>query len=111
VFGSGPYAGHKDIVGSRGNAHLEAHLPQLFHLPSMVPTQVDLNAWSKDVGGPLAIIRVDYRIFLIAKHGISVTAMDPGTGTMIETVTFGEGPDLETWRRYSVVDSTPATQP
>jgi hypothetical protein len=111
VFGSGPYAGHKDIVGSRGNAHLEAHLPQLFHLPSMVPTQVDLNAWSSDAGGPLAIIRVDYRIFLIAKHGISVTAMDPETGSIIETVTFGEGPDLETWRRYSVVDSTPATRP
>ena len=38
-------------------------------------------------------------------------AIDPGIGSVIETVTFGEGPDVETWRRYRVVESAPATRP
>ncbi|HWE98065.1 MAG TPA: hypothetical protein VG269_29235 [Tepidisphaeraceae bacterium] len=111
VFGSGRYASHKYIISNRRDAYLQASLSTVFHQPKMLPTWVDAHAWARDGGGPLAIIWVDYGEFVRITRGIAVCAIDPGIGSVIETVTFGEGPDVETWRRYRVVESAPASQP
>ncbi|MDB5293505.1 MAG: hypothetical protein JWL69_4746 [Phycisphaerales bacterium] len=111
AFGSGPYSSYRYIKSNEKGAHLSANLPKLFHQPSMIPTHIEVHALARDGGGPSATIEVDYNIVANAAQGISVSVIDPGIGAVIETVTFGEGPDLETWRRYSVVDSTPATRP
>jgi hypothetical protein len=111
VFGSGRYASHKYIISNKRDAYLQTSLATVFHQPKMLPTWVDAHAWARDGGGPLAIIWVDYGEFVRITRGIAVCVIDPGIGSVIETVTFGEGPDVETWRRYRVVESAPASQP
>jgi hypothetical protein len=116
VFGSGRFAPFKYIVTRPTKAYLMAELPRLFRDKSMMPTNVQACAWARDGGGPLAKIWVDWGEVLTSTRGISVSVIDPGIGAVIETVTFGEGPELQTWRRFRVaasksVGARPATRP
>jgi hypothetical protein len=110
VFGSGRYAGFDTIVLDASRARVADDLPRLFQQPSMFACHVEVEACANDGGVPSAKIRVNWGDFLKGGKGISISVIDPEIASVIETVTFEGGPDLQTWRLFRVVAANPATR-
>jgi hypothetical protein len=50
-----------------------------------------------------ARINVDMGEIRSARSGVCVAAVDPELGSVVASITFGDGPDVETWRLDRVV--------
>jgi hypothetical protein len=104
IFGTGPYAGATQANADPSLAQLDTRLQSVAHNNRTLPGIIELRSAASSG----ARITMDMGEIRSATAGVCVAAVDPELGSVVASITFGDGPDVETWRLDRVTLAAPS---
>jgi hypothetical protein len=103
IFGTGPYSSVLRIVTDPNAVLLKTDLPELMPIGDRIPTYMEIESTGQSAAGSFVRMNVDYLDVGKINSGCFAVAIDPELGAVVDTATFGSGPDFQTWHLNRVL--------